>query len=247
MGREVRRVPLNFDWPLNQRWEGFLTPDRLKGKPCPDCDSGQTAAGWWLATYCYRLGMVAADLLDQRSGKAMHPWLADDPYPAHGNGTTVLRPGRDILDLLTGLTGMSEHEVLSFGGSSSVQWRLYRKISEAAGLPDFGVCRTCDGEGDLETYPGQRAEREAWKPTDPPAGEGWQLWETVSEGSPISPVFGSAEQLAAWMASPAYRWGAADGASITYEQALRFVHAGWAPTLLDTGDGRGPVPGEQAV
>lgn len=33
---------------------------------------------------------------------------------------------------------------------------------------------------------------------DPPTGDGYQLWETTTEGSPISPVFGSAEELAAW-------------------------------------------------
>ncbi len=33
---------------------------------------------------------------------------------------------------------------------------------------------------------------------DPPTGEGYQLWETTSEGSPVSPVFKAAEDLAAW-------------------------------------------------
>lgn len=38
---------------------------------------------------------------------------------------------------------------------------------------------------------------------EPPKGEGYQLWETTSEGSPISPVFASAEELAAWCESGA--------------------------------------------
>lgn len=33
---------------------------------------------------------------------------------------------------------------------------------------------------------------------DPPVGEGFQLWETTTEGSPMSPVFVSPEELAAW-------------------------------------------------
>ena len=33
---------------------------------------------------------------------------------------------------------------------------------------------------------------------EPPAGEGYQLWETTSEGSPLSPVFSSLEELCAW-------------------------------------------------
>jgi hypothetical protein len=33
---------------------------------------------------------------------------------------------------------------------------------------------------------------------EPPKGEGWQMWETTSEGSPQSPVFQTAEELAEW-------------------------------------------------
>jgi hypothetical protein len=57
------------------------------------------------------------------------------------------------------------------------------------------LCATCEGHGSVERYPGQRADAEAWEPTDPPTGEGWQLWETVSEGSPMTPVFPTADAL----------------------------------------------------
>lgn len=33
---------------------------------------------------------------------------------------------------------------------------------------------------------------------DPPKGEGYQLWETTSEGSPTSPVFKTLDELATW-------------------------------------------------
>jgi hypothetical protein len=66
-------------------------------------------------------------------------------------------------------------------------------------------------------------EYEAWRPTDPPEGEGWQLWETTSEGSPVSPVFGSAVELANWCADNAtwfadFRW--------TADQWLQSITAG---------------------
>ncbi len=35
----------------------------------------------------------------------------------------------------------------------------------------------------------------------PPTGEGWQLWQTVSDG-PISPVFETADMLIGWMSKP---------------------------------------------
>ena len=33
---------------------------------------------------------------------------------------------------------------------------------------------------------------------EPPTGEGYQLWETTSEGSPVSPVFASLDELCEW-------------------------------------------------
>lgn len=35
---------------------------------------------------------------------------------------------------------------------------------------------------------------------DPPKGEGFQLWETITEGSPLSPVFDTPEELTKWLA-----------------------------------------------
>lgn len=38
---------------------------------------------------------------------------------------------------------------------------------------------------------------------EPPSGEGCQLWETTTEGSPISPVFETLEALCEWCAEHA--------------------------------------------
>ena len=37
MGRELRRVPMDFDWPLNKPWKGFVNP-RYTAKECKDCN-----------------------------------------------------------------------------------------------------------------------------------------------------------------------------------------------------------------
>ena len=37
--------------------------------------------------------------------------------------------------------------------------------------------------------------------SNPPTGEGWQLWQTVSDG-PVTPVFDSAEKLIDYMSQP---------------------------------------------
>lgn len=244
MGREVRRVPLDFDWPLDKVWVGFVTPDSLYGWKCPECEQGQTFAAWWLSHMCHRIAMLADDVLDQRRGRPMHPWLAEDRYPygiweGKPRRWVVKRPSEDMIALMKGLG--CKPSILGFGSGDG--HRVYRAITEAAGV-DFGVCQNCAGEGEIEAYPGQFSERAAWMPYDPPTGDGWQLWETVSEGSPISPVFASAEGLAGWMASDAYTWGVSR--PMQYDAALRFVSDGWAPSMVFTPE-TGLVSGEKFV
>lgn len=78
---------------------------------------------------------------------------------------------------------------------------------------------------------------------EPPEGEGWQVWETVSEeGSPVSPVFATAEGLALYLSEKGDSWhqeragrGIPQGPLPTYEQALAFVKAGWAPSAVFSG------------
>lgn len=225
MGREVRRVPLDFNWPLEKVWEGYVTPDRLLTERCPDCDRGYTSAGEWLQTLCSRIDMLAEDIVQQQRGRPLHPWLAQDGYPPHDQKHRVMRPSEDIIDLIVGLTGESRERILNpmRGGDG---YLIARKLIEASGLPEgWGMCPTCEGHGSVERYEGQRAEAEAWEPTDPPTGEGWQLWSTVSEGSPISPVLTTAQDLARWMSDPARgsNW-VPEGA------AANFIEVGWAPS-----------------
>jgi len=85
---------------------------------------------------------------------------------------------------------------------------------------------------------------DAWvsDPIEPPDGPGWQVWETVSEGSAVSPVFASAEELARHLSTVGDDWAVksreAGGPNVrrlpTYEQALAFVMDGWAPTAVFT-------------
>jgi ribonucleoside-diphosphate reductase alpha chain len=37
MSREVKRVPVGFDWPLNKVWSGYLMPDTMDLPTCGDC------------------------------------------------------------------------------------------------------------------------------------------------------------------------------------------------------------------
>jgi hypothetical protein len=58
----------------------------------------------------------------------------------------------------------------------------------------------------------------------------YQMYETCSEGTPISPVMESPEQLARWLADN----GASSFGSMTatYEQWLPICQGGWAPSAV---------------
>lgn len=42
---------------------------------------------------------------------------------------------------------------------------------------------------------------------EPPKGDGFQLWETTTEGSPVSPVFDTIDELADWCAENITSYG----------------------------------------
>jgi len=80
--------------------------------------------------------------------------------------------------------------------------------ARAKRLSVWGKCSICNGSGEL-SYPDEVIKKlhEEWEEYEPPTGDGYQLWETCSEGSPVSPVFASAEELADWCAENATIFG----------------------------------------
>lgn len=194
--RTVKRVPLDFDHPLEQVWPGFLSPEP---RPCPagrDCVHGWTAAGAFLNTVVRDLllaGSQAAEAAQaeprelRRNGRLWpHPYLTETL-----NRTPF--PSSDLAELTTGLAGRPSSR--PFGHDSLDSWSAAKAVVKAAGLdPEvWGVCPECQGSA---RHPDDSFDD--WEETPPPEGEGWQLWETTSEGSPVSPVFASAEELAEW-------------------------------------------------
>jgi hypothetical protein len=290
MGREVKRVPLDFEHPLSKTWPGFLSPDTLDGVPCPDCDStGYSPYARQLNDLWYGNGVTRFNPTETGSVA----WTATTPIiraraernlgqapEFYGTGERALtREAQRLADLFNAawsnhlsqedvdalvesnrlmdfthtftrgkgwqprdprpvVTAAAVNEWSISGGlghDSVNRWVCVKARCKAMGVSD--TCESCDGHGSTEAYPGQRAAADAWEHIEPPTGEGWQLWETVSEGSPISPVFPDPEGLADWMSSPEYHWGSSR--PMEYHAALAFVREGWAPTLVQ--EGNGPV------
>lgn len=143
MGREVRRMPHGFEWPLGRTWKGYL----LDPIPCFCCEgTGKVGAAY--CTMCEGKGKV-------------RPRVEPPGY----------QPGM---------------------------------------APDY-----IDAGWMANRY-------------------GWQMWETTSEGSPISPVCESPEALARWLADNNASAFGYTGAS--YEAWLHMIRGpGWAPSAVSVG------------
>jgi len=83
-------------------------------------------------------------------------------------------------------------------------------VDEARRLGVYGYCSFCKGHGHVFFNDNIEKLHQAWYESeryDPPIGDGFQLWETTSEGSPASPIFSSLDELCAWCAEHATTFG----------------------------------------
>lgn len=295
MSREVRRVALDFDWPLETPWKGYLSPDRFRERDCLDCDGrGYSDYARYLfdrwygnvpfdpsETGCEPLTMftpevraraartvgqdpeyygTGPDAVDRMALYLCNTWnrawmhhleqadvdalLAEDRLydfthiVVKGEGWKRIEPAPTVTAEQVNRWAISGGR-LGLGHDSFNSSVVVEAACKRAGQPK--LCPKCSGECSFEVYPGQRAEAAAWEPEEPPAGDGWQLWETVSEGSPISPVFVTADELAAWMSDPkrGRNW-------LPGHVARKFIDEGWAPSLISS-DEESPVPGPEWV
>lgn len=215
MGREMKRVAMDFCHPLGETWPGYLCPHTGQCLPCGG--SGYTKAAQRLNDLVSLLMLSGSDAM---AGKC-HPYFHEAPlYRTQG-----VICGADMVALTSGLAGRAPS---FFGHDSCDQWSASKKIIAAAGLPEgWGTCADCSGTG---TPPDIYALQEAWQATEPPAGDGFQMWETCSEGSPVSPVFATKEELARWLADTgASRFGReiAD-----FDEWMRIIDGGFSGLIL---------------
>jgi hypothetical protein len=297
MGRQLRRVQLDFSWPQHKVWDGFVNHHYGNRIECEHCDeTGSSPEARELSDVWYGKGSRPFRPEDRGS----KPYTEDTPeirafaernvtrspeYYGPATDSNIRREARrlcehfnqqwshhlnqDDVDALvregrlidfthTFTKGIGwqpkDPQVMptaeevnrwsisgAMGHDSINQWVVVKAELERQGKSS--TCEHCQGHG--FTWPSLEAEAEYenWKETEPPEGPGYQLWETVSEGSPISPVFETAEELAQWLAGN--RQGSIDDGT-TYEQWMRFIcGSGWAPSLVGTSQGL--VSGVQAV
>lgn len=141
--------------------------------------------------------------------QAFQEWLRKNPR-------RVLPLDEEMVQFVTGLAGKAPNP--PFGGN--IEWDIAEALRKSAGLDEnWGVCPVCKGDG---MDPAVKEIYEAWEPTPPPTGEGWQLWETVSEGSPLSPVFPTEEKFVEYLIGEGY----------SEKAARNFCKSGWVPSAV---------------
>lgn len=287
MGRQLRRVPLDFSWPLNKVWDGFVNHHYQNRIPCEHCDEsghspeykalnskwyGHTAfrpedrgskpftedtpevwafaernvtrspeyygpateenirrearrlLGLWNSQWCHHLNQDDVDALvrENRLMEFTHTWKAGEGWTP--NDPQVV-PSAEEVNLWSIRGGLGHDSINS--------WVVIKAELERQGKPS--TCAHCEGHGYTWTSKEDQQAYDNWTETEPPTGPGFQMWETVSEGSPISPVFDTPEGLAHWLASN--RQGSIDDGT-TFEQWMKFITGpGWAPSMVGTSAG----------
>lgn len=277
MGRELKRVPLDFDWQLQKPWKGYVN-DAGAGHICPECEgSGQSAAMRLLECVYHgyipfspaSTGSTPFLYTDEVMQRSVKDKVERDPR-YYGTGQEAIdREAARMADIyngqwkhhlneddVTALLGAGLLKYMTHTQTKNGHWRRKKPahvptaqevnlwlVENWMALEHNAVsavvsaecqrqgyemhCPHCD-EGTVWASPEDKLKFENWEPTEPPAGEGYQMWETVSGGSPISPVFAYPEELARWLSRNP--WGA-DRSS--YAQWLRLItEDGYAPSLI---------------
>ncbi len=247
MGREVKRVALDFEWPLGERWKGYVNEHYVERSLCTACDGrGLNPATKRIEDHWYDLEGhgsrwdYARDANGRATGIVGETWrwcdnITQDEVDAlvekgrlrewrgkEEGWVTVPRTAEEVNALnANGGGGLSGHDSMN-------RWICVETRAKRLGV--WGFCDECV-EGDIWTSPEAHELAENWEGYDPPSGEGYQLWETTSEGSPKSPVIATPKELARWRTEN----GVSTFADMTasYEVWLTFARGpGWAPSMV---------------
>ena len=173
----VKRVPLDFDWPVGYLWHGYINP--WPGPiDCVECK------GTGLNDACHTL---------YRNFRRWAPRLTEEEM------ALALKAGIGDKEL-----AQIRRRVWNEVDSPLIRAYLTEIRAKEEGI--WGSCQVCKGKQrvpnpnpavqqlylDVDLY-------EEWKPVEPPRGNGWQLWQVrEGKGCPASVVFKSEGELAKW-------------------------------------------------
>ena len=217
MGHTVKRVPQGFSYPLKKVWEGYINP--YPSEECPDCEgTGFNPETKQIADsfkdkenpdrqWCDKItqdevqALVDENRLWNFTRVPLNAQQKEDAQKS-GNGLLPYNNGR-----IPSADEVNEwNRKMDLNGHDLINLFILVEI-RAKRLGVFGHCPTCKGEGVVFKNEELRKFHKEWKEYEPPVGDGYQLWDTTGDGSPISPVFATIKELAYWCAEDSIqRW-----------------------------------------
>ncbi len=212
MSRQLKRVPLDFDWPLHIIWKGYINP--YSSTKCKVCDGSgfnketkKLSDDWY--TYLRTDGQEGWEYyLEQEEIQALVDagrLMNFTHIPRNAEQLEIVKKkiadgGNSWLSFNNGYIPsakeVNEWARKSFG-HDSINHNICVEV-RAKRLGFYGVCPLCEGNGYYWCDDKYEKLYDEFEWIEPPIGEGYQLWENCSEGSPISPVFKSFNELCAW-------------------------------------------------
>jgi len=221
MGRELKRVALDFEWEIGKLWSGYVNPHEIH--KCKECDG----LGW----------SREYNVLKDKWYTGNNPQWKPNPFREGSRYDSdswennleqedveaLLKENR-LWDFTRVPINDEQKEIvakkIADGGNSWLpfdngykptakevnDWNLKAmghdslncSIVIQARLKKQGkshLCQKCNGTGKNWQHPKAKSLYKNWKSYDPPKGDGFQLWTTTSEGSPMTPVFRTLEEL----------------------------------------------------
>jgi len=337
MGRQVRRVSIDFKWPLNKVWKGFINPHYVHNHDCKECDGSGYApvakeffqewygykhfdpvaygsqlltpetpavkdfstrnvdrnpeyflkndlsreegilmesnrlCGIWNEQWGHHLIQADVDVLISAEYEPLYDFTHSKPKNWEEVSEEYIRVHAYYLWLAAGSPDNQSEKFWNDSVEDHVRWLPYpngfvptvefcnnASISYSFGTSNWcgacikgrckrenveHYCPACGGNGSVWDSPEYKKLAEEWTDEEPPVGDAYQIWETVSEGSPISPPFLNPKKLAEWMV----RNDTSITKNTTVNQWVSFINGpGWAPSAVGSANG-GFVSGVEAV
>lgn len=117
---------------------------------------------------------------------------------------------------------------------AAAEWRDGLRKWEEKGRAEF----MAEHKKSLEywEYEGAPPDRKYYRPWKPEEATWFQVWETVSEGTPVTPAFETREGLVDYLVANGDFWDQKRGEGGWERPAAEeFVGSGWAPTAIVAG------------
>lgn len=219
MGKELKRVPINFEWEIGKTWCGYINPHEVH--KCKNCDgSGYSDEYYKLRDEWYgdptKENYIPNPFRKNciYNTKAWKNNLNEDDVNAllendrlwDFTRVPINDEQKEIVkqEIANGKNSwlpfnngyiptpqeVNEWNLKTLGHDSMNAWYCIKARLKKEGKPY--VCNKCNGTGKNWQHPKAKKLYNNWKNYDPPIGEGFQLW---SYDSPVTPVFNSLEEL----------------------------------------------------